>query len=68
MSHMSVVHHHPMNVAITKEAWASETFIEERQGNFARNVTVVTLVSAVAFLAAISAWLWYGAHLYQNCL
>lgn len=67
MSHMSVVHH-PMDVAIPRETSMSETFTEERRSNFARNITIVTLVSAVVFLAALSAWLWYGAHLYQNCL
>jgi len=36
--------------------------------HYARNAVMITLGSAVLFLAALAGWLWYGAHLYQNCL
>jgi hypothetical protein len=35
---------------------------------FARNIVVVVLISTFLFLASIGAWLWYGAHRFQDCL
>lgn len=47
---------------------ASEDLTIAKESKFARNIVVVVLISAFLFLASIGAWLWYGAHRFQDSL
>lgn len=69
LSTPSAAHHTQFDFATPETAVAEQASFDSSSSEKAiRNASVVAIVFCVTLLGAISLWLWYGMHQYQNCL
>jgi hypothetical protein len=71
LSAPSAAHHTQFDFATPETAVAAPeqtSFDLSSSEKAIRNASVVAIIFCVTLLGAISLWLWYGMHQYQNCL